>query len=124
MDGLRDLTTENGILFDQQTTDTVGVKYFWTAGVGRSGLLEKASKLLLPSYAYLRLITGEDNDGAVLLSSVSHGEQIGDLWEADHLDEVGHDLNHLPNGNPPNFNHVEKYDEIIKKVSALRKRVV
>jgi triacylglycerol lipase len=109
---------------DQQTPGALDVRYFWTAGVGRSGPPAKASKLLLSSYEYLKLVKDEDNDGAVPLSSASHGEQIGELWEADHLDEVGHDLNHLPNGTPPNFNYLDKYDEIVRKVSLLRKFVV
>ncbi len=116
LDGLRDLTTEYSRVFDQNTTDHANVKYFWTAGIGRSGIA-KTSALLLASYEYMKLHNGEENDGAVPISSAKHGTEIGVPWFADHLDEVGHDLNILPNGVPLDFNYLAKYDEIIAIVS-------
>ncbi|MGZ5018755.1 MAG: esterase/lipase family protein [Methylobacter sp.] len=118
VNGLRDLTTEFGNSFDEKTTDNASVKYFWTTGVGRAWPM-KASGLLWPSYEYMKLIKGEDNDGAVPISSASHGELISDLWLADHLDEVGHDLNNLPNGTPPSFKYLKKYEQITERVLQL-----
>jgi triacylglycerol lipase len=116
LDGLQDLTTQCSKVFDQNTTDHANVKYFWTAGIGRSGIA-KTSALLLASYEYMKLNNGEENDGAVPISSARHGTEIGVPWFADHLDEVGHDLNNLPNGAPPDFDYLAKYDEIIATVS-------
>jgi triacylglycerol lipase len=124
-DGLRDLTTAVMTAFDNDYIDSDEVHYFWTAGIGRPNVVFKASAVLWPTYEFIKL-TGKteddrNNDGAVPLSSASHGEAIGDPWQADHLDEVGHDLDHLPNGTPKNFDYLEKYDEIMDRIASLKK---
>ncbi len=116
INGLRDLTTECGNNFDRKTIDHDNVKYFWTAGIGRSDVI-KTSLLLLASYEYIKLVNDEDNDGAVPISSAIHGTAIGQPWFGDHLDQVGHNLDNLPNGTPPAFDYLAKYDEIIATVS-------
>lgn len=118
--GLRDLTTDVATDFDNDYIDDNNVKYFWTAGIGRTDSLFKTSKALLFTYGYM-LSTGKteddkNNDGAVPLSSAKHGEAIGNVWFADHLDQVGHDLDHLPKGTPVQFTYLDKYDEIIKRI--------
>jgi len=126
-DGLRDLTTAVMTAFDNDYIDSDEVHYFWTAGIGRPDILFKlkASAVLWPTYEFIKL-TGKteddrNNDGAVPLSSARHGEAIGDPWHADHLDEVGHDLDYLPNGTPQNFAYLKKYDEIMDRVASLKK---
>jgi triacylglycerol lipase len=127
IDGLRDLTTQVMTAFDNDYVDSDEVRYFWTAGIGRpdSILHPKASALLYPTYEFIRLSgkTDDDrnNDGVVPFSSASHGEAIGQPWMADHLDEVGHDLNDLPEGTPKHFDYLEKYDEIMTRISSLKK---
>jgi triacylglycerol lipase len=104
------------------------VHYFWAAGIGRPDkfLRLKTSLVLWPTYKLIQSIgkTGDDcdNDGAVPLSSARHGEAIGESWMADHLDEVGHDLDHLPLGTPDNyFGYLGKYDEIMDRITPLTK---
>ena len=38
-------------------------------------------------------------------------------WPAEHAEEVGYDLNHPIS--PPSFPYLEKYDQILARVSAL-----
>ncbi|MGR9035777.1 MAG: esterase/lipase family protein [Gammaproteobacteria bacterium] len=122
--GLFDLTSEKAAIFDKDYIDDQGVRYFWTAGIGRNSFIKTSWPLLL-SYMYIKRLAKnfdeETNDGAVPLASASHGEAIGDLWYADHFDVVGHDLNRPPLGKPKNFNYLEKYDQIISRISSLRK---
>jgi triacylglycerol lipase len=121
VDGLHDLTTEVSTAFDNDYIDSDDISYFWTAGIGRSGSGFSTSAALLPTYEYMKKIGHSDNDGAVPLGSASHGEAIGRPWLADHLDEVGHDLDYLPNGTPRRFDYLERYDEIIDRISPLIK---
>jgi len=101
------------------------VSYFWTAGIGRSGQGFSSSVALLPTYEYMKRTGKTDdnkkNDDAVPLSSASHGEAIGRPWLADHLDEVGHDLDNLPEGTPKRFDYLLRYDEIIDRIFHLKK---
>ncbi len=121
-EGLRDLTTEVSTAFDKEYVDSDAVSYFWTAGIGRA-VGRRASFVLLPTYEYMQLTgtTNDDknNDGAVPLSSAGHGVAIGHPWLADHLDEVGHDLDDLPNGKPKHFTYLERYDEIMNTIRTL-----
>jgi triacylglycerol lipase len=121
VDGLRDLTTEISKAFDNYYEDSNDISYFWTAGISRSGPGFSTSVALLPTYEYMKQIGHSDNDGAVPLWSASHGEAIGRPWLADHLDEVGHDLDNLPEGTPRRFDYLERYDEIIDRISPLKK---
>lgn len=123
-EGLRDLTTDVLTVFDTEYVDHDTVRYFWTAGMGRA-VSRRASFVLLPTYEYMHL-TGETdddktNDGAVPLSSARHGVAIGRPWLADHLDEVGHNLDDLPKGKPKDFDYLERYDEIIDTIRHLKK---
>ena len=72
------------------------------------------------TYAYIQIVTQEDNDGAVALSSAKRGEAIGVPWFADHLDQVGHDLDHPPHDIPEDFNYLAKYDEIILRIRSVQ----
>lgn len=123
-EGLRDLTTDVLTVFDKEYLDSDKVSYFWTAGIGRASG-KSTCFALLPTYEYMQRTgkTEDDkkNDGAVPLSSAEHGEAIGRPWLADHLDEVGHDLDHLPKGKPKRFAYLERYDEIIDRILPLKK---
>ena len=56
--------------FNQEYEDNPNVSYFWVAGIGRGGSL-KTSHTLSLTHAYIQIVTQEDNDGAVALSSAS-----------------------------------------------------
>ena len=119
-DGIHDLTTVAMRNFNQEYEDNPNVSYFWVAGIGRSGSLNKTSHALSLTHTYIQIVTQEDNDGAVALSSAKHGKAIGGPWFADHLDQVGHDLDHPPSGKPENFNYLAKYDEIIARIRSIQ----
>ncbi|MEQ1529807.1 MAG: hypothetical protein ABL925_10860 [Methylococcales bacterium] len=123
--GLRDLTSEVLTAFDQQYEDHQDVQYFWTAGIGRAAPGLNTSLVLSLTYNYLyengKSDEDKHNDGAVTLCSAKHGEAIGVPWLADHLDEVGHDLDHLPSGTPEHFPYLAKYDEILQRISQVTK---
>ncbi|SFI99790.1 triacylglycerol lipase [Nitrosomonas sp. Nm34] len=119
-DGIHDLTTVAMRIFNQEYEDNPNVSYFWVAGIGRGGSLNKTSYDLSLTHTYIQMVTQEDNDGAVALSSAMHGEAIGEPWLADHLDEVGHDLDYPPSGIPKNFNYLAKYDEIILRIRSVQ----
>lgn len=121
-DGIQDLTTVAMHKFNQEYEDNPNVSYFWIAGIGRDGSLNKTSHALSLTYAYIQIVTQEDNDGAVALSSAKRGEAIGVPWFADHLDQVGHDLDHPPHGIPEDFNYLAKYDEIIARIRSIQSK--
>lgn len=115
--GLPDLTIENASQFDKDYIDNNKVKYYWTSGIGREGLLSTSIPFSV-SYRHIKKYYHEENDGLVPLSSAVHGEAIGEPWQADHLDVVGRDLDFLSLARPK-FQHLEKYDEIIERISRL-----
>jgi triacylglycerol lipase len=146
-EGLRDLTTEAMKNFNGKYDDNIAVvRYFWATGIGRStGAVTSA--LFLPTHEYIRF-KGESaddrkSDGVVPLSSakreVKGWEQVGDLWHADHADEVGHNLDNyisplgvlkdvgkaLKGGTgvapPPSPEILAHYDEIIARIAPLKK---
>ncbi len=64
-----------------------GVRYFCYAGHGVQ------SELLRPLHAYVQAKEG-DNDGVVSITSATWPEALAEpIWEADHLAEIGYDLN-------------------------------
>lgn len=124
-EGLHDLMTEVLTDFDKEYKDSDDVHYFWTTGIGRAGAGSVTSLPFALTYRYIsrtgKTAADKKNDGVVPLSSAMHGEQIGREWLADHADEVGHDMNNLPDGRPKSFPYLDRYDEIIARISALSK---
>lgn len=123
-EGLRDLTSKAAGAFDRDYVDSKGIHYFWTGGIGRA-TGARTSFPFLATYQYLNSIgkTEDDrkNDGVVTLSSARHGEQIGRDWLADHADEIGHDLNNPVMIRTRAFPYLDRYDEIIERISPLGK---
>lgn len=119
---LRNLTTNGVSRFNDQFRDNDSTKKFSVAGVGRG---KKVLGIHLDTCAALRLAyriikdkTGEDNDGLVSLSAAMWG--IGpELWPADHLDEIGHDLDRGVDARPTHFDYLAKYEAIVDRLSQL-----
>jgi hypothetical protein len=61
--------------------------------------------------------TGGANDGLVAATSARWGTFVPDLWEADHAEEVGYDLDNLLS--PPDFPYLAKDDALLDKVARL-----
>lgn len=119
---IRNLTTDGIRKFNEQFRDNDSTKKFSVAGVGRG---KKAWGIPLNTCAALRLAyrivkdtTGEDNDGLVSLSSATWGTGP-ELWPADHLDEIGHDLDRGVEARPTHFDYLAKYEAIVGRLSQL-----
>ena len=112
--GLEDLTTESMQKFNQRYPDHPGIRYFSVAGVGRPGVPPTAL-VFLPFYQYIQSHTGQPSDGLVHIPSAQWGDFDPNTWPCDHAEEVGHDLDHFFEA--PRFNYLERYDEIVKRVS-------
>jgi triacylglycerol lipase len=113
--GLEDLTTESMQKFNQLYPDHPGIRYFSVAGTGRPGT-HPTALVLLPFYKYIQFHTGQPSDGLVPLPSAQWGDFDPNTWPCDHAEEIGHDLDHPFEA--PRFNHLARYDEIVRRVSA------
>jgi len=111
---MEDLTTGSMQKFNQNYPDNPAVRYFSVAGSGRSGTGSTAL-VLLPFYEYIQSHTGQLNDGMVDVASAQWGEFDPNTWPCDHAEEIGHDLDHPLEA--PRFDHLERYDAIVKRVS-------
>lgn len=119
---LRNLTTDGLRRFNERFRDNDRTKKFSVAGVGRG---KKVLGISLDTCAALRLAyrivkdkTGEDNDGMVSLSSASWGTGP-ELWPADHLDEIGHDLDRGIETLPRHFDYLAKYEALVDRLGLL-----
>ena len=113
--GLHDLTTENTARFDDDYPDHAGVRYFAVGGQGR--LKGRATcELLWLTHALVQFVEGA-NDGLVSVESAKHGETI--TWDADHADDIGHDLDNLPTTTPIHFQHLPAYTRLVERLAHL-----
>lgn len=93
--GLCDLTTKAAAQFNIDFPDHEGVQYLSYGGKGRQGFFRPpTSQFMFPYYEFIRIVDGEISDGVVSVSSAQWKNFDSDLWPGDHLDEVGHDLDH------------------------------
>ena len=115
LQGLEDLTTESMQKFNQSYPDHPAIHYFSVAGSGRPGAIATAL-ILLPFHEYIQSHTGQPSDGLVHVASARWGDFDPDTWPCDHAEEIGHDLDHPFEA--PRFNYLERYDAIVKRVSA------
>ena len=67
-------------------------------------------------HLYISAVTGQPNDGLVTVPSAQWGQFDGNLWAADHADEVGTNLDTL---GPSSFQWLAKYDLIVANVAGL-----
>ena len=116
LDSLRDLTTARCQAFSDHYSDHPAVAYFSVAGAGRAAFPQTAAALML-FRQYIHAATGQANDGLVSLQSAAWGAVDPHPWQADHVEEVGYDLDRLPF--PPAFGYLAKFDAIADKVAAL-----
>jgi triacylglycerol lipase len=115
VEGLRDVTTKSMPEFNAKHPNNNQVRYFSVAGRGRGSFLPTCGALLLTHS--LVEDSEEDNDGLVSVTSATRGDTI--IWPADHADEVGHDIDRGPHGEPSYFNYRLEYEKLIERVAAL-----
>lgn len=116
LNGLRDLTTVSARAFSAKYTDNPTVAYFSVAGSGRTGSWPTASILLL-FHDYIFSNTRELNDGLVTVDSAKWGTFDPVTWDADHAEEVGHNLDNLIA--LPGFPYLTNFDRIVARVATL-----
>ena len=118
---LNDLTSDGAKRFNDTFRDNVNTKKFSVAGVGRGievlGIPVDTCVALRMPYHIIKDLTGEANDGLVSLSSATWAG-APELWPADHLDEIGHNLDLGPQGRPTHFDYLEKYEALVDRLSS------
>jgi triacylglycerol lipase len=116
LDGLHDLTMQGTADFNRTYVDHPQVRYFSVAGAGRA-IGRPTAKILYPAYKYIKEKTQEDNDGLVAIASAKWGEFDARLWPADHVDEIGHDLDHLDRSS--HFDHLARFGELAERLQKI-----
>ena len=114
LQGLANLTTEWTAEFNRTYVDHPDVRYFSVAGSGRPGRLKTAA-VMDWSWRYIKEQTGEENDGAVPVSSARWGELDPDFWPADHPEEIGHDVNRCGLA-PKDFDYLARYRTLVERL--------
>ena len=118
---LDDLTSDGAKRFNDKFRDNDSTKKFCVAGVGRGievlGIPVDTCVALRMPYHIIKDLTGEANDGLVSLSSVTWAG-APELWPADHLDEIGHNLDLGPQGRPTHFDYLAKYEALVDRLNA------
>jgi triacylglycerol lipase len=117
--GLRDLTTAGVRSFNQQCPDDPRTRKFSVAGVGRGiqvlGIRLDTCVALRLTHRIIQNRTDEANDGLVALGSAAWGDGP-ELWEADHADEIGHNLDLGLLARPEHFDHLAKYESLVERL--------
>jgi triacylglycerol lipase len=113
---LSDLSTKSMSSFNERFRDNPDVRYLSVAGSGRPRPPETALPLF-GFYQYIKDTMKEGNDGLVTVSSARWREDNPDIWAADHVDEVGHDLDSLDPKAAPEFDYLAGYERIVNRVS-------
>ena len=112
---LEDLSTKAAAQFNQENPDVPGVRYFSYFGMG------KISLVLKPTHAFIasRGQTDDErtNDGVVSLASARWPNDLAEaIWPADHLAQIGHDLDTLDLRST--FDHKAAFDRIVQRATA------
>jgi triacylglycerol lipase len=127
--GLRDLTSDVDGNLPDVPNKFPHIRCRSYAASGRGGS-RPTTFVLLPSYAYIKRKTGQDNDGAVAVTSATYGEFKG-AWPCDHFQMVGHNFDPPLFGrigqsilgvlglDSPEFDHIAKFDEIVDELEAI-----
>jgi len=117
LDGLGDLTTQYCLqVFNPTYLDNPDVAYYSVAGRGRTRFPPTSAPLLL-FHHYIAAHTGDANDGLVAATSAQWGTFDPNLWDVDHTEEVGYNLDNLLS--PPDFPYLDKYDALLANVRDL-----
>lgn len=121
--GLTDLTMEAGRNFKENCPDQEGIQYFSIAGISHQSGSPTCAPLAC-THAWIvaqgKTATDQKNDGLVSQSSAIWGKLFA-VWEADHFEEIGHDLR-LPWRKGP-FPYADKMKELIQHLETLDQKV-
>ena len=109
---IHDLSGAAAKIFNDACADLDHVYYLEIVGVGRAGGTPTAL-LLKPTYQRVLALEGP-NDGVVSAVSAQRKGRTHWVWQADHVDMIGHDLNGPLPSTRPAFPFLSKYEEIVK----------
>jgi triacylglycerol lipase len=128
--GLRDLTSDVDGTLPDVPKDFGHIHCRSYAASGRGGS-QPTTFLLLPTHAYIKRKTGQENDGAVTVASATYGEFKG-AWPCDHLQMVGYNLDPPPLFGKigqsilgafglasAEFDHLARFDEIVDELQVV-----
>ena len=88
------------------------IRYRSCFAAGRPEPFLSTSLVLAPTHDFVELETGEPNDGVVALNSARYGKFLEPVFQWDHADLVGHNLD-PPNLNKFQFDHLAAIDGLI-----------
>ena len=113
---VHDLSEATASKFNEECPDDPRVRYFEVVGVGRSGARHTSAAFAL-TFRFVRDRAG-NNDGVVPVQSATRNGTRKPIakWPGDHADLIGHNLNSLT-ADPP-FPYLEKYEELVRLVTA------
>jgi hypothetical protein len=100
--------------FNKENPDVPGVRYFSYCGAGPTSLL------LEPTYAFIaskgQTNAERTNDGMVSMASAQWPAELAEPpWAADHIGEVGHNLDTFDLRTT--FDHNAAFDRVIKRAT-------
>jgi len=108
---VHDLSEEVAAAFNADCPDIATVHYFDVAGIGRDALFPTSAPFL-PLHLLVSATSGR-NDGAVPFTSATRRRPPAAVWQADHADLVGHDLNGGVQSTPA-FDYLGAYDLLVR----------
>jgi triacylglycerol lipase len=111
---LAQLTVEGASQVPDAARTHPHIRYRSYFASGRSGALPTCFALA-PTYHYIRLATGQENDGVVALDSARYGEFQEPFWKGDHVDVIGHNLDTADLGGFQ-FDHFAAFDTLISRL--------
>jgi triacylglycerol lipase len=115
INAVHDLSEAGARAIDARCPDQDGITYAEVAGVGRSTGMHTSAFFSL-SFALLALAGGL-NDGMVPFDSATRGRTPLEIWEGDHADVVGHDLDRPPSFESGVFQHLSRYESVVRQVA-------
>ena len=112
---LSDLTTGFAEKFNARTPDVPHIRYFSYSGAGLNSFVLRPGQLYIESVGTTP--QERSNDGLVSVASAKWGEVAEPPWPADHLAEVGWDLD-APDLTP-SFDHLAAFRRIVARLLSL-----
>jgi triacylglycerol lipase len=109
---LGDLTTAGASQIPDVAKTHPHIRYRSCFAAGRPKPFLPTCLILAPTHDFVELETGQANDGVVALDSARYGEFQEPVFQCDHADLVGHNLD-PPNFNKFQFDHLAAIDALI-----------
>ena len=115
LNAVDDLAVDGARAINETCRDlTDGTRYFEIAGIGRPN--GTSSAFFAIPFSLLTL-AGVQNDGVVPFESATRGRTPLEIWAGDHADLVGHDLDRPPLFQSASFDHLPRYESVVRKAA-------